>query len=72
MIQILDPMTEPPTMADLRANQMFSEHPAGNIRTLWVAKEAGAVYTERTGIRDAAPTAEDFAEANRRIPQDWP
>lgn len=65
------PVTSEPTDTEWIQHCRWSVPPIGTRRGLWVEKEAQAIFTERTGRADPFPSAEDFAQANLRIPADY-
>lgn len=70
MSQNQKPVTAAPTDAEWENHARWAVGPVGNRRQLWVASEAQAVHTARTGRADPWPSVDDYAEANSRIPND--
>lgn len=62
-------LTEAPTDTEWANHARWATAPIGTRRQLWVEKEAGAIFTARTGRTDPFPEAQDYAAANARVPQ---
>jgi hypothetical protein len=68
----LSPRTAPPTDVEWANYCRWAIPPLGSRRHYWVAREAQAVFTARTGRGDPFPALCDYETANAAIPADYP
>ena len=71
MAEVVAPVTAPPSDVEWHQHCRWAVPPLGTRRSMWVAREAQAIFTARTGRADPFPTTEDYEQANQRIPVDY-
>jgi hypothetical protein len=62
-------VTAAPTDTEWEDHRRWAVPPIGTRRGLWVAREAQAIFTARTGRADPWPSMEDYAAANEAVPR---